>query len=96
MLEAQLLPWSNQFKVTVCLLLYFHHLPIFILHLDEEAKIVKRFLHGTGHYTPTFSSTNEKLEAAMRSVMLERNIQCAQLERTLHLAASLIEVRSIV
>lgn len=45
-----------------------------------------------GYYTPNISGTNEKLEAAMRAEMHERQIQCPQLERTLHLAANLIEV----
>jgi hypothetical protein len=64
------------------------------LHIGDEASILKRFLHGTGHYTPNFSSTNKKLEAAMHAEMHERKIQCPQLERTLHLAANLIEVCS--
>jgi hypothetical protein len=49
-----------------------------------------------GYYTPNISGTNEKLEPAMRTEMLERKIQCPQLERTLHLAANLIEVRSFM
>ena len=48
-----------------------------------------------GHYTPNVSFTNKKLEAAMHAEMYERNIQCPQLQKTLHLAASLIEVRWI-
>jgi hypothetical protein len=43
----------------------------------------------------TISLTNEKLEAAMYAEMYERKIQCRQLQNTLHLAASLIEVRRI-
>jgi hypothetical protein len=78
----------------VCILFYLFRDLIITLHVDDEASIVKRFLHGTGHFTPNFSSTNKELEAAMNAVMHERNIQCPQLERTLHLAASLIEVRS--
>jgi hypothetical protein len=45
-----------------------------------------------GYYTPNIPGTNEKLETAMRAEMVEREIQCPQLERTLHLAANLIEV----
>jgi hypothetical protein len=65
---------------------------MFKLDIDDEASVLKRFLHGMGYYTPNISGTNEKLEAAMRKEMLDRNIQCPQLERTLHLAANLIEV----
>ncbi|KAF8236370.1 hypothetical protein L208DRAFT_1390833, partial [Tricholoma matsutake] len=66
-----------------------------VLHTDDEALVLKRFLHGMGYYAPDISGTNEKLEAAMRNVMLERKIKCPQLEKTLHLAANLIEVRSL-
>jgi hypothetical protein len=58
----------------------------------DEASILKHFLHGMGYYAPNISGTNIKLEAVMRSEMHERNIQCPQLERTLHLAANLIEL----
>jgi hypothetical protein len=44
-------------------------------------------------YPPNITSTNKDLEAKMRTEMNERNIGCPQLEKTLHLAASLIEVR---
>jgi hypothetical protein len=64
------------------------------LHIDDEASILKRFLHGMGYYPPNISGTNERLEAAMRTEMQERKIQCPQLEKTLHLAANLIEVCS--
>lgn len=46
-----------------------------------------------GYYTPNISGTNIKLEAAMRNEMFEHQIQCLQLEKTLHVAASQIEVR---
>ncbi|KAF8220530.1 terpenoid synthase [Tricholoma matsutake] len=59
---------------------------------NDETSILKRFLHGMGYYAPDISGTNEKLEAAMRNVMLERKIKCPQLEKTLHLAANLIEL----
>ncbi|KAF8236723.1 terpenoid synthase [Tricholoma matsutake] len=45
-----------------------------------------------GHYAPNISFTNQKLEEAMRAEMHERRIECPQLVKTLHLAASLIEV----
>ena len=48
-----------------------------------------------GHKKLDISLTNEKLEAAMYAEMYERKIQCKQLHKTLHLAASLIEVRQI-
>lgn len=60
--------------------------------IDDEATILKRFLHGMGHYAPNISFTNQKLEEAMRAEMHERRIECPQLVKTLHLAASLIEV----
>jgi hypothetical protein len=63
-------------------------------HVDNEAPILKRFMYGIEYHPPSISGTNEKLETAMRSEMHEREIQCAQLERTLHLAASFVEVRS--
>jgi hypothetical protein len=48
-----------------------------------------------GHEKLDISLTNEKLEAAMYAEMYERKIQCPQLQKTIHLAASLIEVRRI-
>ena len=48
-----------------------------------------------GHKKLDMSMTNEKLEAAMYAEMCERRIQCPQLQKTIHLAASLIEVRLI-
>ena len=88
-LMDQWLPLLN-----VCIWLYLSRSSHNNIHIADEASIVKRFLHGTGHYTPNFSSTNKELEAAMHTIMHERNIQCHQLERTLHLSASLVEVRS--
>lgn len=37
-------------------------------------------------------ATNQQLEDAMRAEMESKNLACDKLERTLHLAASLIEV----
>ena len=48
-----------------------------------------------GYQTLDISLTNERLEAAMYAEMYERQIQCHQLQKTLHLAASLIEVRRL-
>jgi hypothetical protein len=48
-----------------------------------------------GHKKLDISLTNEKLEMAMFAEMYERKIQCRQLQETLHLAASLIELRRI-
>jgi hypothetical protein len=42
--------------------------------------------------TPNIQGTNEQLEAAMRAEMDARSLRCDQLEKTVHLAASLIEV----
>ena len=39
--------------------------------------------------------TNQELEDFMLSEMKSRNLGCKQLEGTLHLAASLIEVRDV-
>lgn len=47
------------------------------------------------YHTPNLSSTNEALEAVMRAEMYTHKMECPQLERTLHLAASLIEVSEI-
>ena len=87
--------WPPLFSpLKVCLSHYFFQLIIlkFESGIDDEASVLKRFLHGMGYYTPNISGTNEKLEAAMRKEMHERKIQCPQLERTLSLAANLIEV----
>jgi hypothetical protein len=52
------------------------------------------FLYGMRHKKLDISlMANEKLAAAMYAIMFERKIQCWQLQETLHLAASLIEVR---
>jgi hypothetical protein len=64
-----------------------------VLHSDINA--IQHFLHGMGHKKLDISLTNEKLEAAMFAEMYQRKIQCRQLQGTLHLAASLIEVRRI-
>jgi hypothetical protein len=53
------------------------------------------FLYGMGHKKLDISLTNERLEAAMYAKMYERKIQCHQLQQTLHLGASLIEVRRL-
>jgi hypothetical protein len=59
-------------------------------HSDINA--IQYFLYGMGHKKLDVSLTNEKLEAAMYTEMFERKIQCRQLQATVHLAASLIEV----
>ncbi|KAF8586475.1 terpenoid synthase [Ramaria rubella] len=58
-----------------------------------EAPVIKSFLSkiefdSMGYY----DFTNEQLEAALRTEMDTRNFRCDQLERTVHLASSLIEV----
>ncbi|KAF8586479.1 terpenoid synthase [Ramaria rubella] len=55
-------------------------------------KYMKSFLAGMGYSPLNINLTNEKLEEAMREEMDARDIRCEQLEKTLHLAASLIEV----
>jgi hypothetical protein len=60
------------------------------LHLDAD--VLRYFLYGMGHKKLDISLTNEKLESAMYTEMYERKIQCPQLQKTIHLAASLIEV----
>ena len=45
-----------------------------------------------GHGAMEIKATNKELEDFMRAEMNSKNIACDQLERTLHLAASLIEV----
>jgi len=65
-----------------------------VLHSDINA--IQHFLHGMGQNLKlNISLTNEKLEAAMFAEMYQRKIQCRQLQGTLHLAASLVEVRRI-
>jgi hypothetical protein len=63
------------------------------LHSDINA--IQYFLYGIGGKKLNISLRNEKLEAAMYAEMYEHKIQCQQLQKTLHLAASLIEVRQI-
>lgn len=64
-------------------------------HLLTVAEVVKAFLHKMDYSTPDVDDTNEKLEAAMINEMDTRKIRCHQLEKTLHLAASSTEVRSM-
>lgn len=54
--------------------------------------VVKNFLNNLAIEPPGFPMTNQALEEAMRMEMVTRNLQCPQLERTLHPAASLVEV----
>lgn len=73
------------------------HYPKYLLTYDRTAnmvsKVLKDFLHTMAYEPPDLSMTNETLENAMRDEMVTRNLQCPQLERTLHLAAGLTEVR---
>ncbi|KAF8523921.1 isoprenoid synthase domain-containing protein [Hysterangium stoloniferum] len=58
----------------------------------QEKSILERFLFKL-NYTPLeIDPTNVELEAFMRYEVESRNIQCSQFERTLHLAASLVEL----
>ena len=59
---------------------------------NEAFVLAKQFVHDMGCNTLDISFTNEKLEAAMQAEIDERNIQCPHLQRTLHVASSLIEV----
>ena len=72
----------------------FHFLSDMELYTDSKEAFVlaKQFVHDMGCNTLDISFTNERLEAAMRADIDERNIQCPHLQRTLHVAASLIEV----
>jgi hypothetical protein len=74
-----------------------HLVTDFIPISDEENKfsIYRDFLANIRYQKPNLSSTNEALEAAMRDEMYTRKMECPQLKRTLHLAASLIEVCDI-
>ncbi|KAF8523930.1 isoprenoid synthase domain-containing protein [Hysterangium stoloniferum] len=58
----------------------------------EMKSILQCFLSDLNHGPLNIDPTNVELEAFMRSEMESRNIQCIQLERTLHLAASMIEL----
>lgn len=59
---------------------------------DVKASILKAFLSEMGHGAMEIKATNKELEDFMRAEMNSKNIACDQLERTLHLAASLIEL----
>ncbi|KAF9465961.1 isoprenoid synthase domain-containing protein [Collybia nuda] len=58
----------------------------------NKTGILRRFLQGMAYCPSNISGTNEELEKIMRAEMNNRNICCPQLEKTLHLAASLIEL----
>ena len=59
---------------------------------NEAFVLAKQFVHDMGCNTLDISFTNEKLEAAMQAEIDERKIKCPHLQRTLHIASSLIEV----
>ncbi|KAF8511707.1 isoprenoid synthase domain-containing protein [Gautieria morchelliformis] len=55
------------------------------------SSILRGFLNDMAHNKLEMNATNQQLEDAMRADMEAGNFACDQLERTLHLAASLIE-----
>lgn len=56
------------------------------------AGVLREFLCGMAYCPSDVPSINEDLETVMRTEMNKRKLGCPQLEKTLHLAASLIEV----
>ena len=63
---------------------------------DVEATILKAFLADMTHGPMEIEFANKQLEDSMRAEMELGNFACDQLENTLHLAASLIEVLTAV
>lgn len=60
--------------------------------LFVAAAVIKVFLDGMAYSQPNLPNTNNKIEEIMRAEMNARNIGCPQLEKILHLSASLSEV----
>lgn len=68
-------------------------IPDLFRFLETVALLMHKFLIDM-NYTPVdINPLNEELEAFMVKVMDSNNIRCTQLEKTLHLAASLVAVR---
>ena len=57
-----------------------------------EVSIIKEMISEMELGPMEINATNKQLEDSMRTEMESRNLVCDQLERTLHLAASLVEV----
>ena len=60
--------------------------------IAAEASILKAFMSDMKHGPFEIEFTNKQLEDYMRAEMELGNFACDQLENTLHLAASLMEV----
>ena len=78
----------------ICALFWIDTLTVYYVFLlaDVETSILNAFLSDIEHAPIHINATNKELEGFMRSEMETRGFACLQLERTLHLAASLIEV----
>jgi Trichodiene synthase (TRI5) len=64
--------------------------------LADVESIIKAFLSDLAVGPLEISLTNKELEDFMRAEMESKNLACEQLERTLHLAACLIEVWTVL
>lgn len=62
---------------------------------EVGTSIIKSFLSDMKLDSFDLDLTNQELEEFMLSEMKSKNLGCKQLEGTLHLAASLIEVRDV-
>ena len=82
-------------SIKVCITVDTFQVPSHVkLHSDITA--MHYFLYGMGYKKFDISLTDERLEAAMYAEMYEWKIQCHQLQKTLHLAASLIDVCQLI
>ena len=61
---------------------------------DAITSIFETFLRDIDYRPQALQDTNVQLEKAMHNEMQDLDICCDQLERTLHLAASFVEVTS--
>lgn len=67
-----------------------HRTPL--VDAETERSIYQDFLGKMEYHKPELSDADQSLEDALRSEMHTRKMQCPQLERTVHLAARLVEV----
>jgi len=59
---------------------------------EAETRLIRKFITDMNYAPLNINAHNKELEAFMVEVMDSRNIRCKQLERTVHLAASFIEL----
>jgi len=63
-----------------------------VFFAGDEISILKSVLRDMDYVPPRIRGTNEQLESAMHAEMEERGLRSDRLKRSIHLAASLIEV----